>query len=64
MTVSHLLDNMTSEEYLRWSAFFEDRERERQRAENRARGVVDFTDPQAADQLVSMVRAAGGGKRG
>ena len=40
---------------MRWNYFFEERERERQRAENRARGVVDFTDPQAAQQLVTMV---------
>lgn len=42
---------------MRWNAFFEERDRARQRAENRARGVVDFTDPQAANQLVAMVGA-------
>lgn len=60
MTVAQMLDAMTLEEFARWSAFFEERERERQRADNRARGVVDMTDPQAAQQLVAMVHAKGG----
>jgi hypothetical protein len=60
MTVAAMLDTLTTEEYLRWNAYFADRERERQRAENRARGVIDFTDPQGPEQLVSMVHAAGG----
>lgn len=60
MTVAQLLDSMTFEEYARWGAYFAEREREMRRAQNRARGVVDFTDPQAANQLVSMVHAKGG----
>jgi hypothetical protein len=63
MTVERLTDEMTMEEYMRWNAYFEDRELERKRAENRARGIVDFTDPQAAQQLVTMVHQ-GGSPRG
>lgn len=60
MTVAMLLDNMTTEEYMRWNAYFEDREMERRRTENRAKGIVDFSDPQAGQQLITMVHAGGG----
>jgi len=53
------METMTMEEYMRWQAFFEEREMYRKRAENRARGVVDFTDPQAAGQLVTLVANGG-----
>ena len=54
---------MTPSEYMGWSIYFEDREVERKRAEGRASGVVDFSDPQATQQLIGMVNAAGGGKK-
>lgn len=62
-TVGELLDTMTMPEYIQWSAFFEEREVHRRRAENRAKGIVDFSDPEASKQLIGMVSGAGGGKR-
>jgi hypothetical protein len=61
------MDTMTPSEYVGWMAYFEEkaaeREAERRRADSRAAGMVDFSDPQAAKQLIGMVNAAGGGKR-
>ena len=62
-TFNELLDTMTPSEYAGWTVYFEERELERQRAEGRASGMVDFSDPQASQQLIGMVNAAGGGKR-
>jgi dihydrodipicolinate reductase len=59
MTVAQLTANMTMREYAQWSAYFEDKALERKRAENRAKGIVDFTDPQAASQLIGLVRNGG-----
>lgn len=61
MTVAQLCDAMTMEEYMRWEAFFAERERAQKRAENRARGVIDFSDPEASGQLIAAV---GGRKNG
>lgn len=60
MTVAQMLDAMTTEEYMRWTVYFEEAARERQREHNRAHGIVDFTDPQASAQLISMVHGTGG----
>lgn len=54
-TVAELMDSMTMTELTMWNVFFEDRAIEQKRAENRARGVVDFTDPQSTAQLLQMV---------
>lgn len=61
-TVGELLDTMTPAEYLSWSVYFEDREVQRERAENRAKGIVDFSDPEATAQLIGMVGSGGGAK--
>lgn len=50
-------------EFARWGDYFEGKEIARKRAENRAKGVVDFSDPQAAQQLIGMVASVGGGPR-
>ncbi len=66
-TVNELLDTMTPREYIQWNVFFEERERERvmedMRSQQRIAGGVDFSDPDASQQLISMVNAAGGGKK-
>lgn len=49
-------------EYRSWMRYFEERELDRKRAENRARGVIDFSDPEASQQLIAQVTAKGGGK--
>lgn len=58
-TVAELLDTMTMTEYANWCRYFEERELERKRAENRARGIVDFTDPEAGAQLIALVQKGG-----
>jgi len=55
---------MTMTEYVRWNVYFEEQAVQRQREHNRAHGIVDFTDPQAASQLISMVGGGKGGKGG
>ncbi len=55
MTVADMLESMTMREYLTWLAWFEERETQHKRTENRARGIVDFSDPKATAQLMAMV---------
>lgn len=62
MTVSTLLDSMTTAEFRGWQVYFEDREQQRKWAENRAKGIVDFSDPQATQSLIAMVNSGGRGK--
>ncbi len=57
------MDTMTPSDYMRWTIYFEDKEIERKRAENRAAGIVDFSDPQSTQQLIGMVHNAGGAPR-
>lgn len=62
-TVGELLDTMTMTEYATWGRYFEERELERKRAENKRNGVIDFSDPEAGSQLIAMVNNGGGGPR-
>jgi len=55
---------MTPTEYATWNVYFEEQAVHRQRAENRAKGVVDFTDPKASAQLIGMVRGGVAGASG
>lgn len=54
-TVAELKDTITMNEYLDWSAWFEEQALERKRAENRAKGIIDFSDPQATQQLLAQL---------
>lgn len=55
-TVGELLDTMTPAEFASWQRFFEERERDRKRAEMRAKGIIDFTDPESTSQLIAAVQ--------
>ena len=47
---------MSATEFLGWIAFFKEQHRKQKRAENKAKGIIDFTDPEAGAQAISMFK--------
>jgi hypothetical protein len=53
--VAELTETLTPSEYRMWLVWYAEREVHRKREENRRRGVIDFTDPQATQQLLTQL---------
>lgn len=47
---------MSANEFIKWIAYFNEQYRRRKREENKAKGIIDFTDPEAGAQAISMFK--------
>jgi dihydrodipicolinate reductase len=56
MTVEEMKSRMSADEFMKWIIYFTELARRQKRAENKAKGIIDFTDPESTNQAIAMFK--------